>query len=188
MERVLIASASGKSQQALAELFSQFPLPSITTAANGGAVRRLLMENEFDLILINTPLPDEFGQELAIRAARSGAGVMLLVKAEQEDEVAAQVEDFGVFVLPRPLARAAFYQSVKLLRAVKKRVGRLIEENRRLREKIEELRIVERAKYVLMEHLALTEEQAHHYIEKQAMDRRMTRRSIAEGILNTYEM
>ena len=63
----------------------------------------------------------------------------------------------------------------------------LVEENRRLREKIEELRIVERAKCVLIEHLQFTEEQAHRYIEKQAMDRRSTRRTIAESILNTYE-
>ena len=47
---------------------------------------------------------------------------------------------------------------------------------------------MERAKYVLIEHLGFSEEQAHRYIEKQAMDRRMTRRGIAEGILNTYEM
>ena len=64
----------------------------------------------------------------------------------------------------------------------------MLEENRRLREKIEELRIVERAKCVLIEHLSFSEEQAHRYIEKQAMDRRMTRRSVAEGILNTYEV
>ena len=188
MERVLIVSSSERSQQAFAELFSQPTQPLISMVSSGGAARRLMLENEYDLLLINTPLPDEFGQELAIRAARGGAGVLLVVRAEQEAEVAVQVEDYGVFVLPRPLTRAAFYQSVKLLRAVRKRIDRLLEENRRLREKIEELRIVERAKYVLMEHLGFNEEQAHHYIEKQAMDRRMTRRRIAEGILNTYEM
>ena len=114
--------------------------------------------------------------------------MLLVVKAELEEEIAAQVEDYGVFVLTRPLARATFYQSIKLLHAAQKRIDRLLEENRRLREKIEELRIVERAKYVLIEHLGFSEEQAHRYIEKQAMDRRMTRRGIAEGILNTYEM
>ena len=188
MERVLIVSASERSQQAFAELFSQSSPPSLTMVSSGSAARRLLMENEYDLLLINTPLRDEFGQELAIRAARSGAGVLLVVKAELEEEIAAQVEDYGVFVLTRPLARATFYQSIKLLHAAQKRIDRLLEENRRLREKIEELRIVERAKYVLIEHLGFSEEQAHRYIEKQAMDRRMTRRGIAEGILNTYEM
>ena len=112
MERVLIVSASERSQQAFAELFSQSSPPSLTMASSGSAARRLLMENEYDLLLINTPLRDEFGQELAIRAARSGAGVLLVVKAELEEEIAAQVEDYGVFVLTRPLARATFYQSI----------------------------------------------------------------------------
>ena len=188
MKRVLIVSSSERSQQAFAELLSQSAPPSVTMVSSGGAARRLLLESEYDLLLINTPLPDEFGQELAIRAARGGTGVLLVVRAEQEEETAAQVEDYGVFVLTRPLTRASFYQSVKLLQATQKRVDRLLEENRRLREKIEELRIVERAKYILIEHLGFNEEQAHRYIEKQAMDRRMTRRSVAEGILNTYEM
>ena len=188
MEKILIVSSTKQSQQALAELFNQSPRPTILMAASGAAARRLLLETDCDLVLINTPLQDEFGGELAVRAARGGCGTLLLVRAEQENEIGAQVEDYGVFVLPRPLSRAAFYQSVKLLQVVRRREERLLEENRRLREKIEELRIVERAKCVLIEHLSFSEEQAHRYIEKQARDRRMTRRSVAEGILNTYEV
>lgn len=187
MEKVLIVSATEKSQQMLAGFFTQPPKPSILLASSGAAARQLLVETDCDLVLINTPLADEFGGELAIRAARCGCGVLVLVRAEMEAEISAQVEDYGVFVLPRPLSRATFWQSVKLLRAVRKREERLLEENRRLREKIDEIRIVERAKYVLIDHLAFSEEQAHRYIEKQAMDRRVTRRVIAEGILNTYE-
>ena len=49
---------------------------------------------DWQVILINTPLSDEFGHELAVFAAGStGAGVVLLVKAEMADEVAARVED-----------------------------------------------------------------------------------------------
>ena len=187
MNKVMIVSTTEKSQQMLAGLFTQSPRPSIIMASSGAAARQMLGETECDLVLINTPLQDEFGNELAIRAARCGCGVMLLVRAELEEEVSTQVEEYGVFVLPRPLSRSAFYQSMRLLRIMKKREERLLEENRRLREKIDEIRIVERAKYVLIDHLAFSEEQAHRYIEKQAMDRRVTRRSIAEGILNTYE-
>lgn len=187
MEKVLIVSGTEKSQQLLTELFAAAPRPALTLAASGAAARRLLLETDFDLVLVNTPLPDEYGHEFAVLAARGRAGVILITRAENEDELAARVEDYGVFVLPRPLSRAAFFQSLKLMRAVRRRVEGLLDENRRLRDKIEELRIVERAKCVLIEHLSFTEEQAHRYIEKQAMDRRSTRRAIAEGILNTYE-
>ncbi|MEF2823148.1 MAG: ANTAR domain-containing protein [Oscillospiraceae bacterium] len=48
---------------------------------------------------------------------------------------------------------------------------------------MEELQLISRAKAVLIEYLKLTEPQAHRYIEKQAMDRCVTRRSVAEEIL-----
>ena len=53
--------------------------------------------------------------------------------------------------------------------------------------KIEELRIVNRAKFVLIAYLKMSEATAHRYIEKQAMDMRITKREVAESILKTYE-
>ena len=55
-----------------------------------------------------------------------------------------------------------------------------------LEEKMQEIRLVNHAKWVLIEQLKMTEEQAHKYIEKQAMDRCITRRAVAENILSTY--
>jgi len=60
-------------------------------------------------------------------------------------------------------------------------------ENRVLKQKIEDIRIIDRAKCVLISHLNLSEEQAHRAIEKQAMDMRTSKRTIAEDILKTYE-
>ena len=54
-------------------------------------------------------------------------------------------------------------------------------------EKIEEIRIVNKAKWLLIDQLKMTEQEAHRYIEKQAMDRCVTRRTIAENILATYK-
>ena len=51
---------------------------------------------------------------------------------------------------------------------------------------MEEIRMVNRAKWLLIEQLKMTEQQAHRYIEKQAMDRCITRRAVAEQILATY--
>ena len=55
------------------------------------------------------------------------------------------------------------------------------------RKKIEEIRIVDRAKLILIQVLKMTEPQAQHYIEKQSMDLRQTRLTTAESILRTYE-
>jgi len=50
-----------------------------------------------------------------------------------------------------------------------------------------DIRIIDRAKCLLISYLNMSEQEAHRYIEKQAMDMRLTKRMIAEGIIKTYE-
>ncbi|MDY4209669.1 MAG: ANTAR domain-containing protein [Eubacteriales bacterium] len=52
---------------------------------------------------------------------------------------------------------------------------------------MEDIRVVNKAKWFLIEQLKMTEQEAHRYIEKQAMDRCVTKRVIAENILSTYK-
>ena len=61
------------------------------------------------------------------------------------------------------------------------------QENQRLQIKLIDLRIVNRAKYALIQYLGMTEEQAHKYIEQQAMNQRISKRKAAENIIKTYE-
>lgn len=51
---------------------------------------------------------------------------------------------------------------------------------------MEEIRIVGRAKLLLIEKLKMTEPDAHRYIEKTAMDRCISKRAVAESIIKTY--
>ena len=51
----------------------------------------------------------------------------------------------------------------------------------------DDIRIINRAKYILMEYLSMTEPQAHKYLEKQAMDMRLTKIEVAENLLSTYD-
>ena len=189
MESVLVVSSSEKGEVRLRELLKNAAFSQIDLAKNGGEARRLLnQEKSCELVIINTPLSDEWGLDLAISLAEySDVGVILLVKNEDADEIAHKVEDYGVFVVPKPVSRSFFYQALKLVTASCKRLARLQSENVKLQTKIEEMRIVNRAKYVLIEYLKMTEPQAHRYIEKQAMDLRKNRQEIAERILETYE-
>ena len=72
-------------------------------------------------------------------------------------------------------------------RMSRRRMLGLRDENVQLQKKIEEIRLVDRAKCVLIQVLSMTEPQAHRYLEKEAMDRRVTRREVAEQVLRTYE-
>ena len=60
-------------------------------------------------------------------------------------------------------------------------------QNQKLQNKLKEIRLIDRAKCVLIQYLNMTEQQAHRYIEKQSMDLRQSRVVTAESILKTYE-
>ena len=65
----------------------------------------------------------------------------------------------GVLTLGRPFSKAVFAQAAGMLRASQARVGKLqAEGNKKLRQKLEELRLISRAKCLLVEYLHLDEE------------------------------
>ncbi len=70
--------------------------------------------------------------------------------------------------------------------SARERVRRLEIRNTSVEEKMHEIRTINRAKWLLIRELKMDEPEAHRYIEKQAMDRCVTRREIAEGIIKTY--
>lgn len=188
MDSVLICSSTDKGIDFLAELLRVDNFAEIITVKSGGEARSLLNQKDFELVVINAPLRDESGEELSLRVTEiSMAGVILIVKSEIADEVSSKVEDYGVFVLPKPMNRSIFFQTLKLMAAARRRLLGLKNENLQLKKKIEDIRLVDRAKCILIQYLNLTESQAHRYIEKQAMDRRISKREVAEGILSTYE-
>lgn len=113
--------------------------------------------------------------------------VILLVKAEFYDEISARVEDYGVITVAKPISRTLFWNALKLAIAAHKKLKAIHNENTKLVQKIEDIRIIDRAKCVLVSRFSLTEPEAHRYIEKKAMDSRMTRRKVAEEILVMYE-
>ena len=49
-----------------------------------------------------------------------------------------------------------------------------------------EIKQVNRAKMLLMQNLNMTEQEAHHYIEKEAMNRGLKKTSVAENVVKTY--
>jgi response regulator NasT len=95
--------------------------------------------------------------------------------------------DYGVCVVAKPVNKTMFFQAIKLVTATRSRILGYQKENAKLQVKIDEIKLINRAKCVLMEYLKLTEPQAHRYIEKQAMDTRQSKKDIARDILLRYE-
>ena len=78
--------------------------------------------------------------------------------------------------------------SLKMASATNARLKNMQNLNKKLTQKIDDIKIVDRAKCLLISHLNMTETNAHKYIEKKAMDVRISRREVAENILKTYEL
>jgi response regulator NasT len=117
----------------------------------------------------------------------SNSGIILICKSDIADDVSDKLSCYGVCVVPKPVNKVIFHQTLKIVSATRSRILGLQNENFKLQTKIEEIRLVNRAKCALIQYLKFSEPQAHRYIEKQAMDTRSTRKEVAQRILSTYE-
>ena len=170
------------------ELLRKIGVEKVVFARSGGEARRMLFAVDYYLIIINAPLADENGLDLSVSAAdNSLAGILLIARNDAVEVVRNLVETEGVLVIGKPVSSAEITRSLQLLIAVHRRYMGLRKENTQLKVKLEEIRVVDRAKLLLIDALHMTENQAHKFIEKQAMDLRITRRAVAERIIKTYE-
>ena len=187
IHRVLIVSQSDKACDYIRDILPPGEYSPVLYAKSAGEARRMLVSESCGIVIINTPLPDEFGTSLASELSEGVRGVLLLVKDELYDEVSSSAGEYGVFTLAKPVQKSAIYSAAKLLGSMCTRLERMEEKNRSLQEKMSDIRAVNRAKWLLIENLNMSEKDAHYYIEKRAMDTRMTRREVAEGIIRTYD-
>ncbi len=185
---VLLVSSSAKLNGSLLDLLPESRYQPVTVVSDVTSARQRLLESAFDIVIINTPLSDDFGTRLALDICEnSGTGVLLLVKSEHYPDINARVSPYGVLTVSKPTSTQVITQSMQLLCGTRERLRRMEQKTASVEEKMEEIRIINRAKWLLIEQLKMTENQAHRYIEKQAMDRCVTRRAIAENILSTYK-
>ena len=188
MDRILLVCEKEKSAQALETLLTGFLQAEIIHAAQLQQAQELLSREVFRLVIVNLPFHDENTEAFVKNAAQStSSGILLLCPQDSAQRLLERCRAHGILVVPKPLSQPLFIQSVYLGLSTGARLSGLLQENRKLHSKLEELKLVSRAKSVLIEYLKLTEPQAHRYIEKQAMDLGLTRRQVALNILKTYE-
>ena len=185
---VLIVSGSERSRETLAEVFSTTRYSPVTTRGSAAEARRLVLDVPYSLVFINTPLPDEPGSQLALDLSNSrNCCVALLVPGDQYDQVNEQVEDAGVLTLGKPCTAAQLRQAASMMSATRFKLADLEQKTATLEEKMEEIRLVNRAKWMLIERRGMDEATAHRYIEKLAMDARQTRRLVAQTLIRSLD-
>ena len=105
---------------------------------------------------------------------------------EHFDEISYRVEGYGILTITKPFEPFYFYNMIKIAIAVQYKVQILSSQTTKLKVKMEEIRLVNRAKMLLMQNLKMTEPEAHRYIEKEAMDRGLKKTAVAENVIKMY--
>ena len=184
----LIVSASESFNQNVLKFLPEATYSPTSNAKSISEAQRKVLERFYDLIIINSPLPDDFGAKFAIDTSNNSPSVVLLfVRSDNYEDVYDKVYDFGVFTVRKPLPEQSVTQALDFVKATRERLRKMEKKKVSLVEKMMEIKIVNRAKWTLINSLNMSEDDAHRYIEKQAMDRCISKREIAEEILRTYK-
>ena len=183
----LVVSANDRFTEAISKMLPPSEYWPVVTAGSVAEAGRKCKEQAFDVVLVNTPLPDDFGLRFAAQVTESGdASVLVFCRAEVYEEVSSKAAAHGILTISKPVPTQFTAQILRAMCAMRERVRSFEKKQATVEKKIEDMRIINRAKWLLIECLSMTEADAHRYIEKQAMDMRVTKREVADTIIRTY--
>ena len=149
--------------------------------------RGKLLEKRYDIVIVNAPLSDESGWRLCVDASRNnGTIVGLFAASDSFDEMYARTSVQGVFVIHKPLSRNMVSQALSLMVCARERLRTVEKKAVKAESKLDEIRVVNKAKWMLIDHEGFSEAEAHHYVEKAAMDAGIAKKLAAQIIIDSY--
>lgn len=185
---VLIVSNSTSFNQVITDSLPASNYEPIRTVSSLSAAKRATLERSYDFIILNAPLQDEIGTSFAI--AQSGnrqTVVLILIPAAMQEQIHNQVVDWGVFTLSKPTTPQVLATALRWMTSARERLRRVEQETQSIDQKMREIHLLNRAKLLLTQHRGMTEEAAHYYLEKQAMDRCITKHEVVTEVIESYE-
>ena len=138
------------------------------------------------LIVMQSDAPDAQALRRCAEMAEGAEAVfLLLVRQEAYGAAWRFLQKHGVCVMTWPMEQTALTQTLRNLLLLKKSMQAQTDQ---LRSQLQDLKRIQKAKGLLMRQLGMTEQDAHRWIEKAAMDRCVKKREIAETIIRMYEL
>ena len=179
---VMIVSKAGKMLDYIKSSLPPEKFSPVHVVSSAVQARQTELRTPVDIVIINTPLPDEFGTKLAQDLSVECA-VVIIVNPELAERVINKLEPFGIVTLPSKFYKTVFFQTISLLASSVTKMETLRKESETLKSKLREMKTLSKAKSLLISEKGMTEEQAHRYIEKSAMDGSMKKLEIARLII-----
>ena len=159
------------------------PLFELSVCQDFNEARRKCDERVFSIVLVD--FADGEGTDFAVDISENLSTILLFAPAEHFDEISFKVEGYGILTLASPFDQFYFYNMIKVAIAVQYKVKVLSSKATQLKEKMEEIRLVNRAKMLLMQNKNMSEQEAHRHLEKEAMDTGAKKTAVASLIINT---
>ncbi len=184
--RILLVSSGDKFIKEISALLSgdKYQLEHSHSASDA---RCKLLEKRYDIVIVNAPLRDEFGSRLCIDASNNNGTITAIFSSNDTfEEIYAKTSVHGVFVIQKPVSRAFVSHVISLLICARERLRVLEKKAGKAESKLDEIRVVNKAKWILIDHEGYSEADAHRYVEKSAMDAGITKKLAAQVIIDNY--
>jgi response regulator NasT len=182
--RVLIAEDEALIRLDLKEMLEEEGYEVVGEAGDGAAAVSLATELRPDLVILDVKMPVLDGIAAAEQIARKRiAPVVILTAFSQRDLVEKAREAGAMAYLVKPFQKKDLLPTIEMALSRYTELMGLEAEVDDLQSRLEARKLVERAKGVLMSEHAMTEPDAFRWIQRTSMNKRLTMRALAEGVL-----
>ncbi|MEU6075236.1 response regulator [Micromonospora sp. NPDC047074] len=183
--RVLIAEDEALIRLDLAEMLVEEGYEVVGEAGDGETAVRLAEELKPDLVILDIKMPIMDGLAAAERIAGARIAPVIILTAFSQRDLVERARAAGAMAyLVKPFQKSDLVPAVEIALSRYSEISALEAEVAGLTDRLEIRKTVERAKGALMTTYGMTEPQAFKWIQRTAMDHRMTMKEVAERILD----
>ncbi len=182
--RVVIAEDEVLIRMDLAEMLAEEGYDVVGQTGDGAKAIELAEELRPDLVILDVKMPVLDGIAAAEHIASHRIAPVVILTAFSQRDLVERARDAGAMAyLVKPFSRTDLVPAIEMAVSRFAEVGLLEQEVADLSERLETRKAVDRAKGVLQKELGLTEPEAFRWIQKTAMDLRLSMRQVAEGVV-----
>jgi two-component system, response regulator PdtaR len=186
MRRVLIIDDHEPSRKTLVAMLTQGGYEIAGEGSCGSTAVALAKTTGPDIVLLAVGLPDLDGIQAARNIMRAQPVAIVLITSHYDATTVERATRSGAMgYLIKPLRNGELTPAIELAISRFKDFVSLREENEALKENLEARKVIERAKGMLMEQKALSEEQAYSLLKKASMNMRKPMVDVAEAVIVT---
>jgi response regulator NasT len=182
--RVVIAEDEALIRMDLAEMLAEQGYEVVGQAGDGERAVELAEELRPDLVILDIKMPVLDGIAAAERIAAQRIAPVVILTAFSQRELVERARDAGAMAyLVKPFSASELVPAVEMAVSRFAELHALEQEVADLEDRLATRKAVDRAKAVLQAQLGLSEPEAFRWVQKTAMDLRLSMRQVAEGVV-----